>query len=75
MQAAFGPRLGLIGSVDMDLLARGEPDAIRSTVRSLIEEVGQRGGYCVGSGNSIPNYIPVNNFRAMLETTWEFGRL
>ena len=75
VQAAFGPRRGLIGSVDMDLLARGEPDAIRSTVRSLIEEVGQRGGYCVGSGNSIPNYIPVNNFRAMLETTWEFGRL
>ena len=75
VQAAFGPRLGLIGSVDMDLLARGEPEVIRSTVRSLIEEVGRRGGYCVGSGNSIPNYIPVTNFRAMLETTWEFGQL
>jgi len=70
----YGSRLGLVGSVDMDLLARGEPEAIRATVCSLIEEVGRRGGYCVGSGNSIPNYIPVANFRAMLETTWLHGQ-
>jgi uroporphyrinogen decarboxylase len=71
----YGSRLGLVGSVDMDLLARGEPEAIRATVRGLIEDVGRRGGYCVGSGNSIPNYIPVANYRAMLETTWEYGQL
>ena len=71
----YGNRLGLVGSVDMDLLARGDPEAIRATVRSLIEDVGRLGGYCVGSGNSIPNYIPLKNFRTMLETTWQFGSL
>lgn len=71
----YGNRLGLIGSIDMDLLARGEPERIRETVRGLIEDVGLRGGYCVGSGNSIPNYIPVRNFRAMVEAAWAFGHL
>lgn len=75
VQARYGRRLGLVGSVEMDLLARGEPDAIRAAARGLIEEVGRRGGYCLGSGNSIPNYIPLANYRAMIETAWEHGRL
>ncbi len=71
----YGDRLGLVGSVEMDLLARGTPAEIRAVVRGLIEDVGRRGGYCVGSGNTVANYIPLANYRAMLETTWEFGKL
>jgi uroporphyrinogen decarboxylase len=69
----YGDTFSLIGNVDVDLLARGTTEAIRNTVDTLIEQVGPGGGYCVGSGNTIPDYVPVQNFRAMIETVWQHG--
>jgi uroporphyrinogen decarboxylase len=69
----YGDRLCLIGHVDVDLLARGTPEEVRSQVRQNIEIAGQNGGYIVGSGNSIPEYVRLENYRAMLEAAREFG--
>ena len=38
-----------------------------------IEEVGTDGGYCVGSGNSIPEYVKLENYIAMIETVKEIN--
>ena len=70
----FGDRLSLIGHVDVDLLARGTPAEVRRKVRENIEVAGYNGGYCVGSGNSVPDYVKYENFIAMLEAAREFGR-
>ena len=40
-----------------------------------IEEAAYNGGYCVGSGNSVPEYIKFENYLAMLDAAKEFGRL
>jgi len=69
----YGKQLCLVGNVDMDLLTRGTPDEIRTICKGLIQDIGQGGGYCLGSGNTVPNYIPFVNYRAMLEAGWEFG--
>jgi uroporphyrinogen decarboxylase len=69
----YGRRLALVGNVDVDLLARGTPAAVRQETERLIKTVGPGGGYCVGSGNTVPNYVQVENYRAMLETVWEMG--
>ena len=66
-------KLCLIGNVDVDLLARGTPDRIREVTKELLRDVAPGGGYCLGSGNSVPNYVPVDNYRAMVETVHEFG--
>jgi len=71
----YGDRLCLIGHVDVDLLARGTPKQIREKVRQNIEEAAYNGGYCVGSGNSVPEYIKFENYLAMLDAAKEFGRL
>ena len=67
VKAKVGDRLCLIGHVDVDLLARGTPDEVRAKVRQNIAEAGYNGGYCVGSGNSIPEYVKYENYIAMLE--------
>ena len=37
---------------------------------------GRTGGYAGGSGNSIANYIPVDNYLAMIETIHRYnGRM
>jgi len=70
----YGDRLSLIGHVDVDLLSRGTPEQIRDQVRKNIEEAAYNGGYCVGSGNSIPEYVKFENYLAMLAAAKEFGR-
>ncbi|MCK4640700.1 MAG: nucleoside 2-deoxyribosyltransferase [Candidatus Marinimicrobia bacterium] len=70
----YGDRLCLIGHVDVDLLARGSTEQVREQVRKNIEEAAYNGGYCVGSGNSIPDYVKYENYIAMLEAAQEFGR-
>jgi uroporphyrinogen decarboxylase len=68
-------RLCLIGNIDLgSTLTRGRPDDVRAEVHERIRRVGPGGGYCVGSSNSVTNYVPLPNFKAMLEATFEYGR-
>lgn len=71
----FGDKLCLIGNVEVDLLARGSIEEVKTSVIKNIENVGFNGGYCVGSSNSIPEYVKLENFITMIETTKEFGQL
>jgi uroporphyrinogen decarboxylase len=73
VKARYGRTFCLIGGVDVDLLARGTPEAVREVVRRNIEAAGAGGGYCVGSGNSIPEYVKMENYLAMLSAAFEFG--
>lgn len=62
----YGDKLCLIGNVDVDILARGTTGEIEKIIRENIESAGYNGGYCVGSGNSIPEYVNYENYLAML---------
>jgi uroporphyrinogen decarboxylase len=66
-------KLCLLGNIDVDLLARGTPEQIRAVAKERLRTVAPGGGYCLGSGNSVPNYVPVENYKAMIETVQEFG--
>lgn len=70
----YGDRLCLIGHVDVDLLSRGTREEVRQKVKENIEIAAYNGGYCVGSGNSIPEYVLFDNYIAMLDAAKEFGR-
>lgn len=70
----YGDRLALLGNIDVDLLARGDPGEIRVAVRDCIREVAPGGGFAIGSSNSVPDYVPLQNYRALVEATLEFGR-
>ncbi len=67
----YGDRLALIGHVDVDLLARGTAAEVRQQVLKNVKEAGYNGGYCIGSGNSVPEYVLFENYMAMLETARE----
>jgi uroporphyrinogen decarboxylase len=63
----YGNKLCLIGNVDVDMLSRGTPEEVRRCVKKNIEEIGYNGGYCVGSGNSVPEYVKYENYLAMID--------
>jgi len=63
----WGDKIGLLGGVDVDKLSLFEPDELRAYVRRIIDECSNGGRFAVGSGNSIPSYIPVINYLTMLD--------
>ncbi len=66
-QSRWGSRIAVLGGVDINILSKGTEDEVRGRTRQLIETCGARGRYAVGSGNSIPSYIPPANYLAMLD--------
>ncbi len=69
-----GDRLCLCGGIEVDLLARGKPDEVAEQTGHFLAEISAGGGYCAGSSNSIPEYVRVENYLAMLRTTHEFNQ-
>ena len=69
----YGGRVALMGNVDVDLLSRGTPDMVAARTRDLLHDIAPGGGYLLGSSNSIPYYVPLENYRAMLDTLERFG--
>jgi uroporphyrinogen decarboxylase len=71
----WGERIAILGGVDMDLLARGSEEAVRRRTRQILEVCAAKGtGYCLGTGNSVANYIPANNYQAMLDERSRWNR-
>jgi uroporphyrinogen decarboxylase len=67
MKRRYGDRIAILGGVDVDVLTRATPDDLRRYVRRVIDECAPGGRYAVGSGNSIPSYVPVVNYLTMLD--------
>ena len=65
----YGHRIGILGGVDIDKLARWSPADLRKYVRKIIDDCAPGGHFALGSGNSIPDYIPVENYLTMLDET------
>jgi len=63
----WGCHMAVLGGIDMDFLARADEGAIRQRVRDTLDVCQPGGGYCLGSGNSVANYIPVENYLTMLD--------
>lgn len=68
----YGDRIGNFGGIDLNLLYFADRAAIREAVASVIRGSVDRGGFALGSGNSIPDYIPVEGYLAMIEAANEF---
>ncbi len=68
----YGDRIGLFGGVDVDLLCRHKPDDIFNQVLEAGTRFRRKAkGYALGSGNSIPDYVPIEGYLAMVRAAQE----
>ncbi len=63
---SYGNRVGTLGGVDVDKLCRLDEVNLRKYVRGILDEC-MPYRYALGSGNSIANYVPVENYLIMLD--------
>jgi hypothetical protein len=68
----YSERIGLFGGFDLNLLILEKPDTIfKTVVEKGIQYRNAARGYGLGSGNSIPGYVPVDGFMAMVDAVKE----
>jgi len=58
----------------MDLLSRGTPDQVREQVRQRIKDLAPGGGYAVGANPGISYYVRRENYDAMRQAVFDFGK-
>ncbi len=75
LKKEFGDRLSLIGNIDLGYtLTLGTPQEVEEEVKERIRDIASGGGYCVGSSNSVTYYVPLQNYQAMRQATFRYGR-
>ncbi|MDD5598393.1 MAG: uroporphyrinogen decarboxylase family protein, partial [Victivallaceae bacterium] len=74
LKAEYCGKLALTGNIDVDLLARGTPEAVAESVKERLNELKPGGGYLLGSSNSVCDYVKPENYAAMLNTNWLEGK-
>jgi len=73
-KARWGARVALLGGLDVDLIVRADEETIRSRVRDTLDVCQPGGGYCLGLGNWVTDYIPLENYLVVLDEGRRYGR-
>jgi uroporphyrinogen decarboxylase len=63
---AWGNRIAILGGIDIDYLCSATPEQVYDRSKALIRLGADKGGLALGTGNSVPTYIPRHNYIAML---------
>ena len=69
----YGDQICLVGNVSNEMLRSAAPAEVEARVKELLENVAPGGGYCVGSGNSVPDWAQFKNYMAMRDTALKYG--
>ena len=67
----YGKRIGNFGGVDTDILCTKGEAEIKEYVTEVMNYCRGKGGFALGSGNSIPDYVPPEGYLAMVECARE----
>lgn len=62
----YKDKFAILGGIDLDFVCRKTPQEIYSRACAILEQTAALGGYALGSGNSIPGYVPFENYLAMV---------
>ncbi|MFP4442892.1 MAG: uroporphyrinogen decarboxylase family protein [Spirochaetia bacterium] len=62
----YAGRITIFGGIDLDFVCRSTPEAVYDRSVKMLQRAADRGYYALGSGNSIPKYVPVENYLAMI---------
>lgn len=63
----YGDRITPLGGLDVDFICRASESDLRAYTRKHIEECFDDGYWALGTGNSLTNYMPVENYITVLD--------
>ena len=69
----YGRRVTPLGGLDVDMICRAGEQDLRSYTRRKIEQCFADGYWALGTGNSLTNYMPVENYLTVLDEGMKVG--
>jgi len=63
----YGDRIGNFGGIDTDAICQLDEKKMREYITDVYNKSINHGGFAFGSGNSIPNYVPVEGYLNMVK--------
>ena len=61
-------RIAIIGGMDLDFIIRSPEEEIVKRCTAMLDRASIDGGYALGTGNSVPEYIPQEKYLAIAKT-------
>ncbi|WMJ22224.1 uroporphyrinogen decarboxylase family protein [Paludicola sp. MB14-C6] len=68
----YGDKIGNFGGIDTDAVCRLDKPTMKDYILEVIHKSKGHGGFAFGSGNSIPDYVPLDNYLYMVEIVRQF---
>jgi len=68
----WGGRIAILGGIDVDFVIRSPVESITKRCRAMLEKTSLIGGYALGTGNSVPEYVPRDKYLAMIKVALEY---
>jgi uroporphyrinogen decarboxylase len=65
-------RIAILGGIDVNWIINHSEAEITARCRAMLERAESRGGYALGTGNSVPEFIPQDHFIALLKAALEY---
>lgn len=63
----YGSRIAILGGIDVDFVCRSTPEQIHNRSKRMLQLADLNGGYALGTGNSVPEYVPQEHYLAMIQ--------
>lgn len=68
----YGDRIGNFGGFDVNAVCELDKKALKEYITDVIRKSEGHGGIAMGTGNSIPNYVPAESYMNMIEIVREY---
>ena len=69
----WGDRIAILGGIDVDYMCVSSQEDIAGRCGAMLDLTTEKGGYALGTGNSVPTYIPYEKYFAMTKTAINRG--
>ena len=64
-------RIAILGGIDLNFIIQHSEEEIRTRCKAMLKRARGRGGYALGTGNSVPEFVPQDHFIALLKAALE----
>lgn len=68
----YGDKIGNFGGADVNVVCGSTKQELKEYILDVIKKSKRHGGFAFGTGNSIPTYVPTENYLNMIEIVREY---
>lgn len=69
----YGGRVAILGGVDMSYLCTASKNDLETYIANVIKNCAPGGGYALGTGNSLADYVPMQSYQVLRDSRAKYG--